>query len=288
MNCRNFEAVINDLGRHQMTDARLRESGLAHAESCRRCAARLEQERDLTAGLHALAASAVSVEAPARVEAMLLAAFRERRAASVATTAAASTHDDRVVHIKTKTRSWPRWYAHAAAAALLLMFALTGALTLERLRSAGSRNVAFISGTVPPLQASVNVDDKQPQNDYVAVNNISGGQSIKLTPEEAAVIRNPARRNQSARGNLYPTSAALRNRRTTGGGMMEIATDFIPVRYGDNLSSVDSGRIVRVEMPRSALVALGLPMNMERAGERVKADVLLGEDGMARAIRFVR
>jgi hypothetical protein len=41
-------------------------------------------------------------------------------------------------------------------------------------------------------------------------------------------------------------------------------------------------------LPRSALASLGLPMNVERANERVKADVLLGHDGLARAIRFVR
>jgi hypothetical protein len=29
-------------------------------------------------------------------------------------------------------------------------------------------------------------------------------------------------------------------------------------------------------------------MNMDRADERVKADVLLGSDGLARAIRFVK
>jgi hypothetical protein len=29
-------------------------------------------------------------------------------------------------------------------------------------------------------------------------------------------------------------------------------------------------------------------MNAERAGEPVKADVLLGEDGLAQAIRFVQ
>ena len=45
---------------------------------------------------------------------------------------------------------------------------------------------------------------------------------------------------------------------------------------------------MRVELPRSALMSFGLPMNMERAGERIKADVVVGEDGLARAIRFVR
>jgi hypothetical protein len=71
-------------------------------------------------------------------------------------------------------------------------------------------------------------------------------------------------------------------------GSGEIVTDFMPVSYGDNLNDIDNGRIVRVEMPRSALAQFGLPVNMERAGERIKADVLIGDDGMARAIRFVR
>ena len=54
------------------------------------------------------------------------------------------------------------------------------------------------------------------------------------------------------------------------------------------MSGMEGGQIVRVEVPRSALASFGLPMNAERAGERVKADVVLGYDGVARAIRFVR
>jgi hypothetical protein len=51
---------------------------------------------------------------------------------------------------------------------------------------------------------------------------------------------------------------------------------------------MESGQIVRVELPRSALISFGLPMDMERADERIKADVVLGNDGLARAIRFVK
>jgi hypothetical protein len=68
----------------------------------------------------------------------------------------------------------------------------------------------------------------------------------------------------------------------------EIATDFIPLVQGDSLNLMESGQLVRVELPRSALVSFGLPMNMERADQRVKADVVVGNDGLARAIRFVR
>ena len=42
-------------------------------------------------------------------------------------------------------------------------------------------------------------------------------------------------------------------------------------------------QLVRVQMPRASLGALRLPL--EHPNELVEADVLLGEDGMARAIR---
>jgi hypothetical protein len=50
----------------------------------------------------------------------------------------------------------------------------------------------------------------------------------------------------------------------------------------------ETTHLVRVELPRSALTSFGIPLDAERTGGRVKADVLLGEDGTARAIRFVR
>jgi len=45
---------------------------------------------------------------------------------------------------------------------------------------------------------------------------------------------------------------------------------------------------VRVELPRSTIVSMGFALNMDRSGEKVKADVLMGADGLARAIRFVQ
>jgi hypothetical protein len=68
----------------------------------------------------------------------------------------------------------------------------------------------------------------------------------------------------------------------------EVATDFLPLTYIADSAQMDSGHVVRVKMPRSALVSFGLPMNYERASELVKADVLIGDDGLARAIRFVQ
>lgn len=68
----------------------------------------------------------------------------------------------------------------------------------------------------------------------------------------------------------------------------EIATDFMPLGYLSPATLQDGGQIIRVELPRSTLVNFGLPVNMDRYHEKVKADVLLGVDGLAHAIRFVQ
>src|SRR5258708_1868081 len=86
MKCDGFEAVINDLAKDVMPaqrlvmDAALRDHALAHSASCARCASRLTDERALSSGLRFVAGTA-NEEAPARVEAALLEAFRQQRAA---------------------------------------------------------------------------------------------------------------------------------------------------------------------------------------------------------------
>jgi len=69
----------------------------------------------------------------------------------------------------------------------------------------------------------------------------------------------------------------------------ESVTEFIPLVAGaPGATPLEGGQLVRVQLPRAALASLGLPLNAERGNEPVKADVLLGNDGLARAIRFVQ
>ena len=68
----------------------------------------------------------------------------------------------------------------------------------------------------------------------------------------------------------------------------EIATDFVPLGDMNSVFLQDGGQIVRVKLRRSALVRFGIPVDMDRYNENVKADVLIGVDGLARAIRFVQ
>jgi hypothetical protein len=68
----------------------------------------------------------------------------------------------------------------------------------------------------------------------------------------------------------------------------EVVTDFFPLTYGDVPAT--GGQLVRLEVPRRALVNFGLAVDAiePRAGDTLLADVLVGDDGLARAVRFVR
>jgi hypothetical protein len=81
MNCQDFLERMNDVARGALMDAAARAEAQAHQSACGVCAARLADDRTLSAGLKALAARDAAREASPRVEAALLAAFRARRAA---------------------------------------------------------------------------------------------------------------------------------------------------------------------------------------------------------------
>jgi hypothetical protein len=68
----------------------------------------------------------------------------------------------------------------------------------------------------------------------------------------------------------------------------EVMTSFLPLTYGP--VPMTDGRIIRIEVPRRSLAAFGL-LSAEDSSEgpgTVLADVVVGEDGLARAVRFVR
>jgi hypothetical protein len=61
------------------------------------------------------------------------------------------------------------------------------------------------------------------------------------------------------------------------------AQEFYQIPYTPELGDYDSGRVVRVNMPGASVRSLGFPVMLDR----VQADVFVGDDGVARAIRVV-
>jgi hypothetical protein len=68
----------------------------------------------------------------------------------------------------------------------------------------------------------------------------------------------------------------------------EVATEFYPLAY--SAIPVNHGSLVRLELPAASLAALGVDPAAVTGPQQgsVVADVLVGEDGLARAVRFVR
>ena len=71
-------------------------------------------------------------------------------------------------------------------------------------------------------------------------------------------------------------------------GAHEITTDFYPLAY--SLVPASDGRIVRLEVSRAALDRFGAGWfgDSSNPSSTVLADVVVGDDGLARAVRFVR
>lgn len=285
MNCQNFETVVNDLAREQITETSVREQALAHRGECDACAQRLDDERALSFGLQALAAEMKSTEmrsiaASDRIEQQLLVAFRSL---GVAPARAHATHH------------W-RYWAAAAAAVLFVVFGIAGMrsrMGLPKLHEQAAHETAkaqaLPSIPTPVVESSDSAVLPLPKPVLAARTN----RSAKAKPAGPRLQDG----SEDTRGGKDAKGArdAAGDAKATGNETLaanyterEIATDFLPIGYASPMNLQDGGQVVRVELPRSALASFGLPVNLNRANERVKADVLVGTDGQARAIRFVQ
>lgn len=255
MNCQRFEQVVSELARGQMMEAEVRSEAVGHSERCEQCAARLRDEETLTRGLQLLAGDMESLGAPAELELKLREAFRERRV--VAPVGVGSS----------RSRYWL-----VAVAAVLLLAISVGAMWWGS--ETPQESVAEKTPAPKPAEVVSGPGEPEPKPEPKEVQN----QAKDQTPKRQ--LSKPVRRNT---GNRRAPEAQVAHHPTN-----EIATDFVPLGDMNSVVLQDGGQIVRVKLPRSALVKFGFPVNMDRYNENVKADVLIGVDGLARAIRFVQ
>lgn len=66
----------------------------------------------------------------------------------------------------------------------------------------------------------------------------------------------------------------------------ELVTEFFPLTYSN--VPARGGYVVRMQVPRSALASFGAASVASDTSPNVLADVVIGNDGLARAVRFVR
>lgn len=254
MKCQEFEPIIICMARGQLIEAAAREKALAHLDCCARCAIAFEEQQALTAGIRVAAENLANEGASARVEEALRFAFRKEVG--------------RVTVRRPNPRSsmnqrWSRWAIGAAAAILLL--ALQAGVDWLKSPPANQKQKATIAPAKPSVSANGQKRESQARvegrrdQDHKIVSNSAGSRRLSK--------RHGVRRNAESAN--------------------EVATRFYPLVEEGEMTPLESGVIVRVEAPASTFISLGLPITAESINRPVQADLLLGQDGLARAIRFL-
>jgi len=252
MNCQKFESLAADLARGEIMEVDVLSDARAHQAECSSCSLRLQDEEMLTRGLHSLAVEMNSLHASEATEQSLLASFRQHS----------------VVVPLTSPRSYRPYWLTAVAAILLIVFGLVA--------------VVWKGSNQPKSQIAVQPAPQAPKE-------IKENKNLVAPNDQLANLPAPSKPKRNLNPRVPQTRNSKANRaENTVANHAEVATDFMPLGYLNPALLQDGGQIVRVEVPRTTMASFGLPVNMDRYNERVKADVLLGVDGVPHAIRFVQ
>ncbi|HKO63148.1 MAG TPA: hypothetical protein VJV03_18445 [Pyrinomonadaceae bacterium] len=255
MNCQRFEDIVIDLARSVPMEASVRDMALAHCAGCDSCALGLSQQKSLTGGLKVFAAEMKSATAPDHVQQNLIAALRQQTSAP---------QSNQVSHSR-------RYLAVAAAVLVAVAMGIIGYKMMAEepviLKVRHSPDVKPIAHTPPDEPPAQLVTTHHKPTPVV----VKRQRPKKLRP------------NVSAQSTFVSVVVGSLTDETS-----EVASPFMAMGYTNPANMQEGAQVVRVELPRYAMARFGLPVNMERYDELVKADVWLGTDGVARAIRFVQ
>jgi hypothetical protein len=290
MTCREFKhyaASLSLLELAKMEDRQLTD----HTQSCAGCGSWLQKQRMLNASMHALRARTASLEAGPDVERTLLSVFRQ--GIPVAGTAP-PTKGVAVIgmkgpletwrpHSKTAFRSTPfairlsrifeiGAYAAVAAAIIVGLF-----LSVHLLRRGGGKPMQGKSvpeRTAPVLQPSASSVN-------VAHPELASGNSARVLSRrhEPGIMHRPA----SAPVKSSPPQVATNSNLSAAVAEdwpSDDDVDYTVLMLCDPLSCASDTQVVRMQLPsQPSAAAQGAPPQM--------ADMVVGYDGVVRAVRFV-
>jgi hypothetical protein len=178
---------------------------------------------------------------------------------------------------KAKFFVWNLQTASGAFAVLIVLLAIAA--------------VAFSGKTVAP-QTAAKIDAPEIQTSFKQSENPPPAPEIVKTGEKAPAVKNPATAQKTDfkedAPNLTNRARKTIQAKTEQSHKKDAKAVFYPLAFGGNWEADGEDlQIVRAELSRSELFALGINLPVENESARVKTDLLVGADGVARAIRFV-
>jgi hypothetical protein len=268
MRCQEFDEILIELACDRPLDASVCEHAAVHTAVCESCARRLAAQRELTARVHEFSVGTENLHASPRVKERLRAAVAERSMPLTAFGSPALALPSVMANASARRASWPRWTL-AAAAVILVLFMIT---MVWRRHSTAPIEKELAEGPSAPTQTQSRTapafDPAPPE-----------------TPRDQAVARplQPSQKDTSRR-RATRNNSEIESEVGTG----ESASEFVPLTPVVDEKAIENGLIVRLEVSRSKLIALGFPLHAEGGQETVNAEVMMGDNGVAYAIRVVR
>ncbi len=251
MRCEEFKNLLIQFGNADHAAVKL------HTANCKQCAAHLSDEQVLNVGLQALADSTAQAKAAAAIKLELLTAFREQHKTFTA---------PERLSILALIRGW-RWnLAPATTAAILLGLAVVSIFWFraEPIKIATKDTPVFPAPTTPVT------NEAEKQSDITVPSQ---------QQEQASLKKISAKPQRALRSKLQFEAKKMRQ---------ETATEFIPLTYATDTKALQNRTMMRIEVPRTTLIAMGLPLSERRTNEIIKAEVMMGDDGVAYAIRLLQ
>jgi hypothetical protein len=260
MSCQKYDADLVDLARGVELSVAITKRVHAHMEQCAACADRFAREQHLTGELRTLAGSAPPPVRLAAIEQQLLQAFAARHASASRSAFA---------------MGGARWWLAAAAVLILAVVGWFGSGQWRPDGESGPAPTRVKATPTAPVSTQVRATPAEPRQAIAA----AGGPAEAPVPTPPAVAE-PVRRS------LQPRQPPGDVKSSVPAGSDRVLR-FVALPSAAGLPGLESGRIVRVELPMSILPAYGFDVVPEAAARVVEADVLVGQDGEPRAIRFV-
>jgi hypothetical protein len=252
MICQQFEQLRPQIARNELHDAKLLQDAMNHAALCASCDASLAEAREVAASVTALAAHDKAIDSAGHLEFRLRAAFAREHAAGE------GSGDLKVA----PTKSWASnvflgasfgWKAFSlAGAAIIVAILLVPGIVGHK--SEPNRAAVTPARVSPPSVARATV---APPMETVAA----------PTQNHLVAVHRPKK-------NLAEPEETL--------------TGFLALPYADDISTIEYGAIVRLQMSRADLAWYGLPVPISDNGQKITADLFVNGSGTPEAIRLVR
>jgi len=184
---------------------------------------------------------------------------------------------DSVIRNKTSVKfAFMHNLAVASAAGAVVVAVIFAAAFINSRRDTPNTNLAKVN--VPsPVVESKTVPSREGFNDI--------GDPISTVD---TAPRETSKSPQYVRAVEYQATPTRRNTTRLEPQNPEISNEFYALAdLHPSEEATRNGRIVRVELPRASLVALGVNVPLDSDVQMIKTDLLVGPDGVPRAIRLV-